>query len=371
MLLNSTITASNNCKMSQTFTNENRDHKVSAQVVTRCLSFNKFELRLPKKQFFKHGVEHAIDPKIVSLLSILIDARPNLVTKEKLMDALWPDTEVTDWSLSRLISDARKVLEDDGKEQQIIRTIRGKGYAFVVDVDERNDTPVSYSNGDMANLPFANLDVASKHKISSPSNIVKISVLIGLLIFLSVIAWSISKSGLLDYSAENELASHNTLAHRYEIMLSLQKNLTLTKTVFIAQVRRRNELGKIMLPNRPDLKTLSWEQRFRVYYAELNDDEKFIFDQIRAMTAGPLYKGNKAILNILSEHPEMYQEIPLLVDLYSHLEIWVNKHTSVFQHREDMPLVYVGVEDGVPFPSEIDHLVSQWLSDHQQPLNSL
>ncbi|MBV1909550.1 MAG: winged helix-turn-helix domain-containing protein, partial [Kangiellaceae bacterium] len=73
---------------------------------------------------------------MLQLLAVLIENRPHVATKEDLIRTLWPDAVVSDWSLARLISDTRKLIEDDGQQQSIIKTIRGKGFAFAAQVDE-------------------------------------------------------------------------------------------------------------------------------------------------------------------------------------------------------------------------------------------
>ena len=59
------------------------------------------------------------DEKTVNLLSLLCENSPDLVSKQMLLDALWPDQAVSDWPLSKLISDVRQLLEDSGKDQGI------------------------------------------------------------------------------------------------------------------------------------------------------------------------------------------------------------------------------------------------------------
>jgi hypothetical protein len=82
------------------------------------------------------------------------------------------------------------------------------------------------------------------------------------------------------------------------------------------------------------------------------------------MTSGPLYQGNKSIWQTLENHPELLGQIPLFDQLYNHLTIWLNKYEHVFLTRKDMCLLYIGVEDAVPFPSEIDNKVYIWLKKH-------
>ncbi|MBV1911783.1 MAG: hypothetical protein KUG78_20995, partial [Kangiellaceae bacterium] len=155
---------------------------------------------------------------------------------------------------------------------------------------------------------------------------------------------------------------HQQQGHYLEVMYEIQKNLRLTKSTYLAQKRRRIELRSLLLAKSPEKTLLSSEKRIRQHFPQLTSDERFIFDQIRAMTEGPMYQGNFAILQQLENHPEIYREIDTFHALYNHLKIWVNKYDRIFVKQPDMCFVFVGEEDGMPFPSEIDGLVDDWIS---------
>ncbi len=335
----------------------------------RRLIFGDFEFHpLDKKLLYRSSPCH-LDPKMLDLLSLLIDARPNLVSKDELMNKLWPDSQVSDWSLARLISDTRKLIEDNGKSQSIIKTVRGKGFAFIAKTDEIIEAydNISSSNNDEqtilpAKLPLSNNDNVTTKNTQLEKNQFDIKLVwISSILFLVATGLLIYFQPLTNPQSTAPKINHQTMAHKKTIMLEIQKNLNLTKTAFLSQVKRRNELAKSMLVNMPELKSKTWEQRFRIYYPHLSKDEKFLFEQIKVVTKGALYKGNTAILKTLNDHPEMYQELELFMALNSHLEIWLHKYKNVFLQRDDLPIVYVGVEDGVPFPSEIDNQVDEWI----------
>jgi len=74
------------------------------------------------------------DEKSVTLLSLLCESYPEVVDKQRLIDSLWPEQVVTDWSLSKLVSDVRQLLDDSGKDQGYIKTVRGRGFRLNVAV---------------------------------------------------------------------------------------------------------------------------------------------------------------------------------------------------------------------------------------------
>ena len=76
-------------------------------------------------------------PKLVELIRYLLTHRRQLVTREELLDHLWPDVQVGQTSLSTLINEARDLLGDSGYDQRMIRTAARRGYSFVAEVGVR------------------------------------------------------------------------------------------------------------------------------------------------------------------------------------------------------------------------------------------
>jgi DNA-binding winged helix-turn-helix (wHTH) protein len=75
-------------------------------------------------------------PKLFALLEVLIDAAPRAVTKEEIHKAIWPETFVTDATLTSLLAELRTAIGDDAKTPRLVRTIHGYGYAFIGDISE-------------------------------------------------------------------------------------------------------------------------------------------------------------------------------------------------------------------------------------------
>ena len=84
------------------------------------------------------------DEKTIRVLSILCKHYPEVVDKEVLIFHLWAGQIVTDWSLSKLVSDVRQLLGDSGKDQEHIKSMRVKGFRFnckVITPDKLPDLP--------------------------------------------------------------------------------------------------------------------------------------------------------------------------------------------------------------------------------------
>src|SRR5262249_27544200 len=99
-----------------------------------CLIFGPFALDLANACLC-HGTEAVtLPPKAFDVLSYLVTHPDRLVTKDELLDAVWPQTAVTDAVLRVTISLLRKVLGDTVQTPQFIATVSRRGYRFVAPV---------------------------------------------------------------------------------------------------------------------------------------------------------------------------------------------------------------------------------------------
>ena len=130
--------------------------------------------------------------------------------------------------------------------------------------------------------------------------------------------------------------------------------LSITKEAFIAQAKIRNLLVFNMV-NRLEIEnTLEFEVFFSTYQGAMNEEDKRLCKTIRSYTENVLSKYNQKVLNLIQDNKILKQEIPRLKELERHLIIWNSKFEGVFQQMPSMCLLYVGVEDGVPFPNGIE-----------------
>ena len=83
----------------------------------------------------RNGTTVHIEPKVMAVLVCLAQHAGQPVAKEELLQAVWPDTFVTDDVLKRSISELRRVFEDDARESRIIQTIPKSGYRLLVPVE--------------------------------------------------------------------------------------------------------------------------------------------------------------------------------------------------------------------------------------------
>jgi TolB-like protein/Tfp pilus assembly protein PilF len=76
----------------------------------------------------------SLTPKVFDTLVVLVESAGRLVTKERLLEEVWPATFVEEANLSVNIAVLRKALGKGGGKQQYIETISKRGYRFAANV---------------------------------------------------------------------------------------------------------------------------------------------------------------------------------------------------------------------------------------------
>ena len=98
----------------------------------RQYCFGGFMLDLESGLLRRDTTEIALRPKSFEVLGYLVERHGRLISREELMQALWPNVAVTDESVTKCIADIRKALNDDS--QQLVRTVARRGYLFTAPV---------------------------------------------------------------------------------------------------------------------------------------------------------------------------------------------------------------------------------------------
>lgn len=111
----------------------------------RQYRFGEFVLDLDNGFLRRNGQDVPLRPKSFEVLTYLVVHQGRLVAKNELVEAVWPDTAVTDNSLSQCLFEIRRALEDDA--QSAIRTVARRGYVF--------DMPVSMVFGGRSTIDDA------------------------------------------------------------------------------------------------------------------------------------------------------------------------------------------------------------------------
>jgi TolB-like protein/Tfp pilus assembly protein PilF len=97
--------------------------------------FEDFELDPARFELRKAGVPAAIEPQVLSLLLLLVSNPDRLVSKDEIIEKIWNNRVVSEAAVAARVKSARKALKDDGKQQRLLRTVHGKGFRFVGEVN--------------------------------------------------------------------------------------------------------------------------------------------------------------------------------------------------------------------------------------------
>jgi len=84
-----------------------------------------------RRELRRAGEPIDIEPQVLDVLIYLIENRARVVSRDDLIASVWSGRIASDATLSSRIYAARKALEDDGRNQKLIRTIPRKGHRFV------------------------------------------------------------------------------------------------------------------------------------------------------------------------------------------------------------------------------------------------
>ena len=104
--------------------------------------FSQFRLEASERRLLRSRRVVRVPDKVFDTLLVLVRRHGELVTKEELMNAVWPDSIVEENNLDQKISALRGVLGDRGKsKEKSIETVRGHGYRFLPPVKVIRDLP--------------------------------------------------------------------------------------------------------------------------------------------------------------------------------------------------------------------------------------
>jgi predicted ATPase/DNA-binding winged helix-turn-helix (wHTH) protein len=112
--------------------------------------FGEFTLNFAKGCVLKGVREIKLRPKVYEALKYLVEHPGRLIGKQELMQAVWPDSFVTDDSLVQCALELRRALED--RDQQILKTVPRRGYVFTAKVIQLPEEPDHFIATDLLHL---------------------------------------------------------------------------------------------------------------------------------------------------------------------------------------------------------------------------
>ena len=97
------------------------------------IRFGGFALDSGARLLTRNNESVHLTAKALNLLLLLASRRPDAVSKKDIHQHLWPDTFVSDVSLTTLVFELRTALGESARKPKFLRTVHGFGYAFQVD----------------------------------------------------------------------------------------------------------------------------------------------------------------------------------------------------------------------------------------------
>jgi DNA-binding winged helix-turn-helix (wHTH) protein len=96
--------------------------------------FGEFRLDVQHRSLSRAGSAVPITARALDTLIYLIRHRGTLLTRETLIDLVWPDSDVLPNNLSQTIKKLRRLLGEKPGENRYIETVAGRGYRFIADL---------------------------------------------------------------------------------------------------------------------------------------------------------------------------------------------------------------------------------------------
>lgn len=106
---------------------------IASRAGTEIYEFGPFRLDPQQQRLCRDGEPVALTPKTFQLLVVLLRHGGRIVTKDALMQAVWPNTFVEETNLTRNIFALRKALGETDQHRYVV-TVPGQGYRFAPEV---------------------------------------------------------------------------------------------------------------------------------------------------------------------------------------------------------------------------------------------
>ena len=93
-----------------------------------------------------------LEPRVMRVLTLLADRPGEVLTREFLIDAIWPNKFVGEEGLTQAISKLRKAFGDKARKPKFIETIPKSGYRIIADVERINVAAIHTFNNEQPRI---------------------------------------------------------------------------------------------------------------------------------------------------------------------------------------------------------------------------
>jgi len=104
----------------------------------------------PTNALERAGETVRVEPKVMEVLMVLADHASHVVSRQKLLDAVWPGVIVGDEALTQSIIKLRRALGDNPRSPSYIETISKRGYRLIAPVGKIDPLPPMLHESRMA-----------------------------------------------------------------------------------------------------------------------------------------------------------------------------------------------------------------------------
>src|SRR6476646_3101133 len=112
--------------------------------VANLYEFGEFQLDTGKRLLRRlDGTPVPLTSRVFDTLLYMVRHHDAVLDKERIMEAVWPDSIVEENNLAQAISILRQVFGETPASHSYIVTVPGRGYRFVAEVHKRNGNMVS------------------------------------------------------------------------------------------------------------------------------------------------------------------------------------------------------------------------------------
>src|SRR6266850_1947702 len=117
--------------------------RLATVINDRIHLYKEVALDLARGCLVRAGEPVHLRPQSYEVLKYLVENKGRLISKDKIIEAVWQGRAVTDGSLGKCIEEVREALGPDAR--QYVRNVRGRGYIFDPGLHESSELRVLQS----------------------------------------------------------------------------------------------------------------------------------------------------------------------------------------------------------------------------------